>query len=203
MTMSALGQKQTFLDVRFFVNDVRFTPESGHVLCATRHVRLSANSGHQILAIARSAWTGVVRPYRPFFCGFAGDSPVVDFLAGGDTRMRIAAMAAGAVGGYFGARMAAAGHDVMFIARGAHLDAIRKNGLKIESVLGDLHLPKPNVTDDPARSGRSTSCCLRSSLGHRESARRADAAAGRPRHPRHHLAKRRRQRRAHGADPRR
>src|SRR5215470_2998675 len=50
--------------------------------------------------------------------------------------MRIAAMAAGAVGGYFGARMAAAGHDVFFIARGAHRDAIEKNGLKIESVDG-------------------------------------------------------------------
>lgn len=67
--------------------------------------------------------------------------------------MRIACMAAGAVGGYFGARMAAAGHDVFFIARGAHLEAIEKNGLKIESAHGDLHLPKPNVTDDPAKVG--------------------------------------------------
>jgi 2-dehydropantoate 2-reductase len=67
--------------------------------------------------------------------------------------MRIAAMAAGAVGGYFGARLAAAGHDVFFIARGAHHDAIAKNGLKVESVHGDLHLPKPNVTDDPGKVG--------------------------------------------------
>ena len=67
--------------------------------------------------------------------------------------MRIAAMAAGAVGGYFGARMAAAGHDVFFIARGAHLEAMRKHGLKIESVHGDVHLPKPNVTDDPKSIG--------------------------------------------------
>ena len=67
--------------------------------------------------------------------------------------MRIAAMAAGAVGGYFGARMAAAGHDVFFIARGANLDAMRKNGLRLESVHGDLHLPKPNVTDDPKSVG--------------------------------------------------
>lgn len=65
--------------------------------------------------------------------------------------MRIAAMAAGAVGGYFGARMAAAGHDVFFIARGANLAAIKSNGLRIESVHGDMHLPKPNVTDDPAQ----------------------------------------------------
>jgi 2-dehydropantoate 2-reductase len=67
--------------------------------------------------------------------------------------MRIAAMAAGAVGGYFGARLAAAGHDVFFIARGAHRDAMLKNGLTIESVHGDVHLPKPNVTDDPAKVG--------------------------------------------------
>ncbi len=67
--------------------------------------------------------------------------------------MRIAAMAAGAVGGYFGARLAAAGHEVFFIARGAHRDAIRANGLTIESVHGDLHLPKVNVTDDPKTVG--------------------------------------------------
>lgn len=67
--------------------------------------------------------------------------------------MRIAAMAAGAVGGYFGARMAAAGHDVFFIARGANLAAMKANGLKLESVHGDLHLPIPNVTDDPKSVG--------------------------------------------------
>src|ERR1700693_459741 len=67
--------------------------------------------------------------------------------------MRIAAMAAGAVGGYFGARMAAAGHDVFFIARGANLEALKKNGLKIESVHGDVHISKPNATDDPAKVG--------------------------------------------------
>ncbi|HZA01969.1 MAG TPA: 2-dehydropantoate 2-reductase [Hyphomicrobiaceae bacterium] len=67
--------------------------------------------------------------------------------------MRIAVMAAGAVGGYFGARLAAAGHDVTFIARGAHRDAIRRDGLKIESALGDLHLKDIDVTDDPTRVG--------------------------------------------------
>ena len=51
--------------------------------------------------------------------------------------MRIAVMAAGAVGGYFGGRMAAAGHNVAFIARGTHRDAIRQ-ALKIESALGGL-----------------------------------------------------------------
>jgi len=67
--------------------------------------------------------------------------------------MRIAAMAAGAVGAYFGARLQAAGHEVFYIARGAHREAIEKNGLTIESVHGDLHLPKVNVTDDPAKVG--------------------------------------------------
>ena len=67
--------------------------------------------------------------------------------------MRIVAMAAGAVGGYFGARMAGAGHDVFFIARGAHLEAMKTNGLRIDSVHGDLYLPKPKVTDDPKTVG--------------------------------------------------
>src|SRR4051794_18105917 len=73
-----------------------------------------------------------------------------DFL---ETFMRIAAMAAGAVGGYFGGRLAAAGHDVSFIARGAQLEAIRKNGLKIESPLGNLHLEKARATSDPKEIG--------------------------------------------------
>ena len=86
--------------------------------------------------------------------------------------MRIAAMAAGAVGGYFGARMAAAGHDVFFIARGANRDAIKKNGLRIESVHGDLHLPKPNVTDDPAKRRPGRYRAVRGqAVGHREGRR--------------------------------
>jgi 2-dehydropantoate 2-reductase len=62
--------------------------------------------------------------------------------------MRIGVMAAGAVGGYFGGRLAAAGHDVTFFARGRTLDALRRHGLKIESVKGDLHLAKVDATDD-------------------------------------------------------
>jgi 2-dehydropantoate 2-reductase len=67
--------------------------------------------------------------------------------------MRVAVMAAGAVGGYFGGRLAAAGHDVAFIARSAHRDAIRRDGLRIESALGELHLKRVNVTDDPRQIG--------------------------------------------------
>jgi 2-dehydropantoate 2-reductase len=67
--------------------------------------------------------------------------------------MRIAVMAAGAVGGYFGGRLAAAGHDVGFLARGAQLEAIRSNGLKIDSPLGNLHLQNLRVSADPKEIG--------------------------------------------------
>ncbi|WP_432846509.1 ketopantoate reductase family protein [Amycolatopsis sp. CA-161197] len=65
--------------------------------------------------------------------------------------MRVVVMGTGGVGGYFGARLAHGGHDVSFIARGKHLEALRANGLRVESPLGDLHLPKIDVTDDPTR----------------------------------------------------
>src|SRR3974377_1099920 len=71
----------------------------------------------------------------------------------GRVDMRVAVMAAGAVGGYFGGRLAATGHDVAFIARGAHRDAIRRDGLTVESALGDLHVKDVNVTDDPKQVG--------------------------------------------------
>jgi 2-dehydropantoate 2-reductase len=64
--------------------------------------------------------------------------------------MRIAVMGAGGVGGYFGARLGEAGHDVAFIARGRHLAAMRERGLTVNSVLGDIRLPRPEVTADPA-----------------------------------------------------
>jgi 2-dehydropantoate 2-reductase len=65
--------------------------------------------------------------------------------------MRIAVMGAGALGGYFGARLAHAGHEVVFIARGAHLKAMLSGGLRIQSPRGDLHLTSIEATDDPAR----------------------------------------------------
>lgn len=66
--------------------------------------------------------------------------------------MRIAIFGAGAVGGYFGGRLAAAGADVAevaFVARGAHLEALRRDGLRILSPAGDLHLPEVEASDDP------------------------------------------------------
>ena len=67
--------------------------------------------------------------------------------------MKIAVMGAGAIGGYFGGRLAQAGFDVSFIARGAHLAAIRENGLKALSPLGDFTIHPATVTDDPADVG--------------------------------------------------
>lgn len=66
--------------------------------------------------------------------------------------MRIAVIGAGGVGGYFGGRLAAAGSDVTFVARGAHRDAIRAAGLRIESPLGDAVVPV-RVVGDPAEIG--------------------------------------------------
>ena len=67
--------------------------------------------------------------------------------------MKIAIYGSGGVGGFFGARLANAGSDVHFIARGAHLRAMREKGLKVESGSGNIHLPKPNVHEDPAEIG--------------------------------------------------
>lgn len=67
--------------------------------------------------------------------------------------MRIAVMGVGGVGGYFGARLALAGNDVSFIARGAHLAAIREYGLRVESSLGNFHVERPNVASDSAEVG--------------------------------------------------
>ncbi|MCG8546792.1 MAG: 2-dehydropantoate 2-reductase [Alphaproteobacteria bacterium] len=67
--------------------------------------------------------------------------------------MRFAIFGAGAVGGYLGAHLAAAGEEVVFVARGAHLDAIRERGLRIESPNGDLHIHPAQASDDPADIG--------------------------------------------------
>ncbi|NIS07149.1 MAG: 2-dehydropantoate 2-reductase [Gammaproteobacteria bacterium] len=63
--------------------------------------------------------------------------------------MKIAVMGSGGVGGYFGARLATAGNDVTFIARGAHLAAMRSDGLRVQSARGDIHLSPVTATDDP------------------------------------------------------
>ena len=66
--------------------------------------------------------------------------------------MKLAVYGAGGVGGYFGGRLAQAGADVSLIARGDHLDALRRDGLRVESVHGDFTVDLP-ATDDPAEIG--------------------------------------------------
>jgi 2-dehydropantoate 2-reductase len=63
--------------------------------------------------------------------------------------MRIAVVGAGGVGGYFGGRLLQAGADVVFVARGAHLEAMRTRGLRILSPKGDVHLPPVRAFADP------------------------------------------------------
>jgi 2-dehydropantoate 2-reductase len=63
-------------------------------------------------------------------------------------------MAAGGVGGFFSAKLALAGHDVAFIARGRHLAALRERGLVVQSGSGDVRLEKPVASDDPRSLGR-------------------------------------------------
>jgi 2-dehydropantoate 2-reductase len=67
--------------------------------------------------------------------------------------MRIAIVGAGGVGGYFGARLAAAGEDVWFIARGAHLEAMRRDGLQVLSANGDVLVKPVNAAGRPAEVG--------------------------------------------------
>ena len=68
--------------------------------------------------------------------------------------MKIAMMGSGGVGGFFGGRLAKAGHDVTFIARGAHLAALREQGLTIENEpQGNIHVAKVKATEDPASVG--------------------------------------------------
>jgi 2-dehydropantoate 2-reductase len=66
--------------------------------------------------------------------------------------MRIAVMGAGGVGGYFGGRLSQAGHEVGFVARGGHLEALKSKGLTLKSPLGDANL-KVRAVENPAELG--------------------------------------------------
>lgn len=63
--------------------------------------------------------------------------------------MQVAIMGSGGIGGYLGARLAEAGEDVAFVARGAHLDALRAEGLQLESPLGNVTLRQVKATQAP------------------------------------------------------
>ncbi len=85
-------------------------------------------------------------------------------------------MGSGGVGGFFGGRLAHAGYDVAFVARGAHLEAMRHAGLTLESeAQGDIRIPKVQVTDDPATLGPVDLVILSVKLWDTEAAARAIA----------------------------
>ena len=69
--------------------------------------------------------------------------------------MKIAVIGAGGVGGTFGAALAKAGADVWFLARGAHLEAMRTNGLRVTGGRGETHLLPTHASDDPAAIGHA------------------------------------------------
>ena len=82
-------------------------------------------------------------------------------------------MGAGGVGGYFGAKLAQAGHEVAFVARGRHLAAMRERGLAVRSALGDIRLEKPTASDDPATLGHADVVLFAVKLWDTESATQA------------------------------
>jgi len=67
--------------------------------------------------------------------------------------MRIAIFGAGSVGGYFGGRLSQVGEDVVFIARGEHLNAMTSHGLRVDSINGDFVVQPVQATDDPSKTG--------------------------------------------------
>jgi 2-dehydropantoate 2-reductase len=67
--------------------------------------------------------------------------------------MRIAIFGAGGVGGYFGAQLARAGEEVIFIARKEHLQAIRAHGLRVETSKGEIVIQPAKASDDPVQVG--------------------------------------------------
>lgn len=69
--------------------------------------------------------------------------------------MRVTVFGAGALGGYFGARLQVQGHEVVFVARGAHLEAMQREGLRVESPAGDIHLPDVRAVADPRDAGEA------------------------------------------------
>ena len=86
--------------------------------------------------------------------------------------MKIAIMGSGGIGGYYGARLQSGGADVTFVARGAHLEAMRQTGITLE---GDkpLHLPKVKATDDPSSIGEVDMVIFAVKLRDTETAARA------------------------------
>ncbi len=87
--------------------------------------------------------------------------------------MKIGVMGTGGVGGYFGGLLARAGHDVTFVARGAHLEAIRANGLRVESTNDGTFTVAGNAVDDTSAAGFQDLVLLAVKMYHNEEAIRA------------------------------
>lgn len=68
--------------------------------------------------------------------------------------MKVCIFGSGGVGGYFGGRLAEAGEQVFFVARGSHYEALQKNGLKVASTSGNFHLSSVNVIQSPSEEGQ-------------------------------------------------
>ncbi|MCG8358168.1 MAG: 2-dehydropantoate 2-reductase [Kiloniellales bacterium] len=67
--------------------------------------------------------------------------------------MKFLVLGAGGVGGFLGAKLAADGNDVTFVARGPHREAMARDGLRLRSPLGDLHIERPTLFEDPSETG--------------------------------------------------
>lgn len=67
--------------------------------------------------------------------------------------MKVVVLGAGGVGGYFGAKLAAAGNEVVFVARGAHREAMARDGLLVHTSEGELHIPEPHLLGDGSDVG--------------------------------------------------
>lgn len=87
--------------------------------------------------------------------------------------MKILVMGTGGIGGYFGGRLAAAGQDVTFVARGAHLEAIRRDGLQVLSPNGNITIKPAKAVSDPAAAEPPEIIIFTTKLGDTEQAAKA------------------------------
>ncbi len=110
----------------------------------------------QIPSTSGTGSLGIERCLDVLRMGGSGDVPAETFAptATLEGTMKIAVMGSGGVGGFYGGRLANAGYDVSFIARGSHLAAMKDRGLAIENEpQGNIHIPQVRVVDDPAAIG--------------------------------------------------
>jgi 2-dehydropantoate 2-reductase len=91
---------------------------------------------------------------KAFYCWFISLTEIDNNYFPLEVLMRIAIFGAGSVGGYFGGRLSRAGEDVVFVARGEHLNAMQAHGLRVKSINGDFVVQPIQATDDPSKIGK-------------------------------------------------